>query len=212
MLPLVAPALVTTGLLAFITAWNEFLFALSFTQTTGQAHGPGCDRQASLGSREALSTPWGQIMAATVIVTVAADRADARPTAPDPRRAHRRRGQGVGRRLVPRAGPRLGVEEVEAARVDRELDVAAFGDLRLRVDPRDEPCSALRGCSSGRAQYGIALLGDVGDHSRGRDGEVDEDVGTERLRVVAPGPDAPSSAGIRPIRLASSRSSGRSRE
>ena len=33
MLPLVAPGLVTAGLLAFIAAWNEFLFALSFTQT-----------------------------------------------------------------------------------------------------------------------------------------------------------------------------------
>ena len=33
MLPLVAPGLVTTGLLAFISAWNEFLFALSFTQS-----------------------------------------------------------------------------------------------------------------------------------------------------------------------------------
>ena len=33
LLPLVAPGLVTTGLLAFIAAWNEFLFALSFTQT-----------------------------------------------------------------------------------------------------------------------------------------------------------------------------------
>ena len=33
MLPLVAPGLVTAGLLAFIAAWNEFLFALSFTQS-----------------------------------------------------------------------------------------------------------------------------------------------------------------------------------
>ena len=33
MLPLVGPGLVTTGLLAFIGAWNEFLFALSFTQS-----------------------------------------------------------------------------------------------------------------------------------------------------------------------------------
>jgi trehalose/maltose transport system permease protein len=30
-LPLMWPALVTTGLLAFIGAWNEFLFALTFT-------------------------------------------------------------------------------------------------------------------------------------------------------------------------------------
>ena len=31
LLPLIAPALVTTGLLAFINAWNEYLFALIFT-------------------------------------------------------------------------------------------------------------------------------------------------------------------------------------
>ena len=33
MLPLVAPGLVTAGLLAFIAAWNEFLYALSFMET-----------------------------------------------------------------------------------------------------------------------------------------------------------------------------------
>jgi trehalose/maltose transport system permease protein len=32
-LPLLWPALVTTGLLAFIGAWNEFLFALTFTSS-----------------------------------------------------------------------------------------------------------------------------------------------------------------------------------
>ncbi len=32
-LPLMWPALVTTGLLAFIGAWNEFLFALTFTSS-----------------------------------------------------------------------------------------------------------------------------------------------------------------------------------
>ncbi|NIR44023.1 MAG: ABC transporter permease subunit, partial [Gemmatimonadetes bacterium] len=32
-LPLLGPGLVTTGLLAFIAAWNEFLFALTFTLT-----------------------------------------------------------------------------------------------------------------------------------------------------------------------------------
>lgn len=31
LVPLTAPALVTTGLLAFIQAWNEYLFALTFT-------------------------------------------------------------------------------------------------------------------------------------------------------------------------------------
>src|SRR4029450_6555992 len=33
LLPLALPGLVTTGLLAFIAAWNEFLFALTFTNT-----------------------------------------------------------------------------------------------------------------------------------------------------------------------------------
>ncbi len=33
LLPLIAPGLVTTGLLAFIAAWNEYLYALSFIQT-----------------------------------------------------------------------------------------------------------------------------------------------------------------------------------
>ncbi|WP_395682955.1 carbohydrate ABC transporter permease, partial [Inquilinus sp.] len=32
-LPLLGPAMATTGLLAFIAAWNEFLFALTFTLT-----------------------------------------------------------------------------------------------------------------------------------------------------------------------------------
>ena len=33
LLPLIAPGLVTTGLLAFISAWNEYLYALSFIQS-----------------------------------------------------------------------------------------------------------------------------------------------------------------------------------
>ena len=32
LLPLTAPALVTTGLLSFVRSWNEYLFALNFTQ------------------------------------------------------------------------------------------------------------------------------------------------------------------------------------
>ena len=36
LLPLIAPGLVTTGLLAFIAAWNEYLFAVSFIQIAGQ--------------------------------------------------------------------------------------------------------------------------------------------------------------------------------
>jgi len=37
LLPLTMPALVTTGLLAFIAAWNEYLFALTFTSIEPEA-------------------------------------------------------------------------------------------------------------------------------------------------------------------------------
>ena len=45
-MPLMWPTLVTTGLLAFIGAWNEFLFALTFTMTGNPAHDPGGHRDA----------------------------------------------------------------------------------------------------------------------------------------------------------------------
>jgi trehalose/maltose transport system permease protein len=67
-LPLLWPAMVTTGLLAFIQAWNEFLFALTFTLTDGQRTVPVAIALISGGSRYEL--PWGNIMAASVVVTV----------------------------------------------------------------------------------------------------------------------------------------------
>jgi trehalose/maltose transport system permease protein len=70
MLPLVAPGLVTAGLLAFIAAWNEFLFALSFTQTPERYTVPVAIVSFTGESGSAFDRPWGQIMAATVIVTV----------------------------------------------------------------------------------------------------------------------------------------------
>lgn len=67
-LPLLWPAMVTTGLLAFIQAWNEFLFALTFTLTDSQRTVPVAIALISGGSQFEL--PWGNIMAASVIVTV----------------------------------------------------------------------------------------------------------------------------------------------
>jgi trehalose/maltose transport system permease protein len=67
-LPLTWPALVTTGLLAFIGAWNEFLFALTFTSNNDQRTVPVAI--ALLGGASDFEIPWGQIMAASVIVTV----------------------------------------------------------------------------------------------------------------------------------------------
>jgi trehalose/maltose transport system permease protein len=70
MLPLVAPGLVTAGLLAFITAWNEFLFALSFTQSPEKYTVPVAITSFTGETGSAFDKPWGQIMAATVVVTV----------------------------------------------------------------------------------------------------------------------------------------------
>lgn len=67
-LPLMWPALVTTGLLAFIGAWNEFLFALTFTASESERTVPVAI--ALLSGASAYETPWGTIMAASVIVTV----------------------------------------------------------------------------------------------------------------------------------------------
>ena len=63
-MPLMWPALVTTGLLAFIGAWNEFLFALTFTVQHD------ADGGRSRSSARPSTRPWGIIMAASVIVTV----------------------------------------------------------------------------------------------------------------------------------------------
>ena len=67
-LPLMWPALVTTGLLAFIGAWNEFLFALTFTSNNEQRTVPVAI--ALLSGSSQFEIPWGNIMAASVIVTV----------------------------------------------------------------------------------------------------------------------------------------------
>jgi trehalose/maltose transport system permease protein len=67
-LPLMAPAAVTTGLLAFVVAWNEFLFALTFTLTDENRTVPVAI--ALMSGATAFELPWGMIMAASVIVTL----------------------------------------------------------------------------------------------------------------------------------------------
>ena len=70
LLPLIAPGLVTTGLLAFISAWNEYLYALSFIQSPSHYTVPIAITSFVSKSGSAFAVPWGQIMAATVIVTL----------------------------------------------------------------------------------------------------------------------------------------------
>lgn len=69
LLPLTAPALVTTGLLAFIQAWNEYLFALTFTSINPDAR--TVPPAIALFSGEiAFQEPAGEIMAAAIVVTI----------------------------------------------------------------------------------------------------------------------------------------------
>jgi trehalose/maltose transport system permease protein len=70
LLPLIAPGLVTTGLLAFIAAWNEYLYAVSFIQTPSHYTVPVAIVLFTPSSGNAFQFPWGQVMAATVIVTL----------------------------------------------------------------------------------------------------------------------------------------------
>ena len=67
-MPLMWPALVSTGLLAFIGAWNEFMFALTFVNGNDTRTVPVAISLLSGASEHEL--PWGKIMAASVIVTL----------------------------------------------------------------------------------------------------------------------------------------------
>jgi trehalose/maltose transport system permease protein len=68
LLPLTIPGLVSTGLLAFIGAWNEFLFALTFTVTDNMKTVPVVISQFS--GATSFEQPWGSIMAASMVVTI----------------------------------------------------------------------------------------------------------------------------------------------
>jgi trehalose/maltose transport system permease protein len=67
-MPLLWPALVSTGLLAFIGAWNEFLFALTFVVNDTERTVPVAI--SLIAGATAFEIPWGTIMAGSVIVTV----------------------------------------------------------------------------------------------------------------------------------------------
>jgi trehalose/maltose transport system permease protein len=67
-LPVMWPALVTTGLLAFIAAWNEFLFALTFVLSNADRTVPVSI--SLISGADKFEIPWGKIMAASVLVTL----------------------------------------------------------------------------------------------------------------------------------------------
>lgn len=66
--PMTIPALVTTGILAFIFAWNEFIFALTFiTRDTLQTIPIAISK---IGGASAFEIPYGPIAAATILGTL----------------------------------------------------------------------------------------------------------------------------------------------
>lgn len=67
-LPLTIPALVTTGMLAFIFAWNEFIFALTFITKESMLTIPV--KVAQIGGASVYEIPYGPIAAATVLGTI----------------------------------------------------------------------------------------------------------------------------------------------
>lgn len=67
-IPIMGPALATTGMLAFIGAWNEFMFALTFIIDTNNRTVPVAIAMFQGSSQFEL--PWGSIMAASVMVTL----------------------------------------------------------------------------------------------------------------------------------------------
>jgi trehalose/maltose transport system permease protein len=69
LLPLTAPALVTTGLLAFIAAWNEYLFALTFTSIEPEARTIPVVIALFTGEI-ARQQPFGEIMAAGILASI----------------------------------------------------------------------------------------------------------------------------------------------
>jgi multiple sugar transport system permease protein len=68
LLPLTVPALVTTGILVFIFAWNEFIFALTFITRETMKTVPIA--AAQLGGATVFEIPYGPIAAATVVGTL----------------------------------------------------------------------------------------------------------------------------------------------
>ena len=69
LLPLTAPALVTTGILAFVRSWNEYLFALNFTLINPSAQTVTVTVAKFTGA-ESYQLPIREIMAAAMFVTI----------------------------------------------------------------------------------------------------------------------------------------------
>ncbi len=66
LVPLVAPGVVATSVFSFITAWNEFIFALTFMSDSSK-YTVAVGLQKFFGEN---TTDWGAVMAASSLITV----------------------------------------------------------------------------------------------------------------------------------------------
>ena len=66
--PLAAPGMVTTAILIFLTCWNDFIFAISFTSTISSRTAPAS--LAFLSGASTFTVPTGPIAAAAVVITI----------------------------------------------------------------------------------------------------------------------------------------------
>jgi len=67
-LPLAAPGVFTAAILTFISAWNDFLFAVSFT--TNDTVQPVTIGLVNFFGGASFNFPWGEIAAGAIVVTV----------------------------------------------------------------------------------------------------------------------------------------------
>ncbi|GAA1759223.1 carbohydrate ABC transporter permease [Agromyces humatus] len=67
MLPLVMPGLVATSVFSFITAWNEFIFAMTLLGGASENYTVAIGLKQFFGEH---SNEWGYIMAASTIITI----------------------------------------------------------------------------------------------------------------------------------------------
>ncbi|WP_437584020.1 carbohydrate ABC transporter permease [Paramicrobacterium sp. CJ85] len=67
LLPLVAPGLVATSIFSFITAWNEFIFAMTLLGGEEQNFTVAIGLKQFFGLH---SNDWGAVMAASTIITI----------------------------------------------------------------------------------------------------------------------------------------------
>ena len=67
LLPLVMPGLVATSIFSFITAWNEFIFAMTILGAETDQYTVSIGLKSFFGL---FANDWGSIMAASTIITV----------------------------------------------------------------------------------------------------------------------------------------------